>query len=49
VADDARADGPESTSAGDARPEDLAGETTPVVALDASALMAPVEADLLVV
>jgi hypothetical protein len=46
VADDARADGPESTSAGDARPEDLAGDDAPVVALDASALMAPVEADL---
>jgi len=36
VADDARADGPESTSAGDARPEDLAGDDAPVVALDAT-------------
>ncbi|ELZ46723.1 Vapc superfamily-like protein [Halorubrum californiense DSM 19288] len=55
MADDARADGPESAPAGgseaqsdDARTEDLAGDGpgVPVVALDASALMAPVEADL---
>ncbi|GAA0530483.1 DUF188 domain-containing protein [Halorubrum ejinorense] len=49
MADDARADGPESTAAGDARAEDLAGDESdgvPVVALDASALMAPVEAGL---
>ena len=46
MADDARADGPESAPAGDARTEDLAEGGLPVVALDASALMAPVEADL---
>ena len=49
MADDARADGPESTAAGDTQAEDLAGDGAggvPVVALDASALMAPVEAGL---
>lgn len=49
MADDARADGSESPPAGDARTEELseAGPGgVPVVALDASALMAPVEADL---
>ncbi|TKX75318.1 twitching motility protein PilT [Halorubrum sp. GN11_10-6_MGM] len=49
MSDDARADGPESAPAGDARTEGFAGEDRagpPVVALDASALMAPVEADL---
>ena len=49
MADDARADGSESPPAGDARTEELAGNSSggaPVVALDASALMAPVEADL---
>ncbi|WP_096394564.1 DUF188 domain-containing protein [Halorubrum trapanicum] len=49
MTDDARADRPESSPAGDARAEGLAGdgsEGIPVVALDASALMAPVEADL---
>ena len=49
MADDARADGSESPPAGDARTEELseAGPGgAPVVALDASALMAPVEADL---
>ena len=44
MADDARAEEPESPRAGDARTEGLGG--APVVALDASALMAPVEADL---
>ena len=47
--DNARADGPEATPAGDARTEGLADENPNgplVVALDASALMAPVEADL---
>ncbi|OYR92861.1 twitching motility protein PilT [Halorubrum sp. E3] len=49
MVDDARADGPEPTAAGDARSEGLAGDGpdgAPLVALDASALMAPVEADL---
>ena len=49
MADDARADGSESPPAGDARTEGLSGDGpggVPVVALDASALMAPVEADL---
>ncbi|MFO8116120.1 MAG: DUF188 domain-containing protein [Halorubrum sp.] len=50
MTDGARADGSESTDAGDARREDLADDSeargAPVVALDASALMAPVEANL---
>ena len=49
MADDARADGSESPPAGDACAEKLAADGPggpPVVALDASALMAPVEADL---
>ena len=49
MVDDARADGAEPTAAGDARTDELAGhgpDGLPVVALDASALMAPVEADL---
>jgi len=48
VTDDARADDAESTRAGDARTEALTGDgpdDAPVVALDASALMAPVEAN----
>jgi len=49
VPDDARADGPEATAAGDVPAEEIGGGGSggaPVVALDASALMAPVEADL---
>jgi len=46
VTDDAPADGPDATPAGDGRTEGLGGNGVPVVALDASALMAPVEADL---
>ena len=49
MADDARADDPDSPPAGDARTEGFADEDLagpPVVALDASALMAPVESDL---
>ncbi|VTT86426.1 Nucleotide binding protein, PINc [Halorubrum sp. DM2] len=49
MADDARADGRKPTAAGDAHAERFSGDETggvPVVALDASALMAPVEADL---
>ncbi|MDB9251663.1 DUF188 domain-containing protein [Halorubrum ezzemoulense] len=46
MADDAPADGPGATPADDDRAEGLGGSGVPVVALDASALMAPVEADL---
>ena len=46
MADDAPADGPDATPADDDRAEGLGGSGVPVVALDASALMAPVEADL---
>ena len=49
MVDDARADGRTPTAPGDARAEGLSGDEdggVPVVALDASALMAPVEADL---
>jgi len=47
VTDDARTDGETPTAAGDAHTDGLAGgDGVPVVALDASALMAPVEADL---
>ncbi|MDZ5811771.1 DUF188 domain-containing protein [Halorubrum sp. AD140] len=49
MTDGARADGPESTRAGDARGGGLADDGpdgAPIVALDASALMAPVEANL---
>jgi rRNA-processing protein FCF1 len=46
VADDAPADGPDATPADGDRAAGLGGGGVPVVALDASALMAPVEADL---
>ena len=46
MADDAPADGPDATPADGDRAAGLGGGGVPVVALDASALMAPVEADL---
>jgi rRNA-processing protein FCF1 len=49
VTDTARADEPEPIPAGDAPTEALSGDSpdgAPIVALDASALMAPVEANL---
>ena len=49
MTDDARADGSDSARTGDAPtavPADDGSDGAPVVALDASALMAPVEADL---
>ena len=49
MTDSTRADGPDSTRAGDGPAEGLTGngpDGAPVVALDASALMAPVEANL---
>ncbi|MEZ3162521.1 twitching motility protein PilT [Halorubrum sp. RMP-47] len=46
MADDAPAGGPDATPADGDRAAGLEGSGVPVVALDASALMAPVEADL---
>ncbi|ELZ44025.1 Vapc superfamily-like protein [Halorubrum coriense DSM 10284] len=46
MTDDAPADGPDRTPENDGRTGGLGGNDVPVVALDASALMAPVEADL---